>query len=409
MKKEDLINKKKRLLDNLIQKQYLKDKRLARAFLEVPLEEFIPNKYLDALKIYEDIPNLFYYLNQDNYRTISAPHMITIMLQGLSLEAKDDLLILGAKSGYIAALAHQLAPEGKILILEANSDIAKITIKNLNKLNYNNIEVIVKNPLEGHFGPNPWKKILVTGAINQERIFNLLKQLDPNEGVFYAPIGEGDTQIYTQILRINDDYFGKKQLPVRFTPLMTQVELDELELITDFEEITIKEDPKKVDETLSKIDEKIKIKFSSNFIDNPFLELGSKLDPEMEKIFLRKTKILTGKQKKNIIKLKEIKKNIKNLKKEDNVDYCFNCIDNIEEIFDEIQDFEKLFDKQSELILKSLNKIRSLNIVRKELEKGKSSEPRLIEKKIEIINNQIEEINKLEKVIKEQIKKLEIL
>ena len=68
---------------------------------------------------------MFYFLNEDNYRTISAPHMISIMLQGLALEPKDDLLILGAKSGYIAALAHKLAPNGKILILEANSDIAK--------------------------------------------------------------------------------------------------------------------------------------------------------------------------------------------------------------------------------------------------------------------------------------------
>ena len=85
------------LVEHLVKSEYLKDKRLLSAFMEVPLEEFIPEQFRDPLRIYEDTPNLFYYLNRENYRTISAPHMISIMLQGLSLKDDDDLLILGAK------------------------------------------------------------------------------------------------------------------------------------------------------------------------------------------------------------------------------------------------------------------------------------------------------------------------
>ncbi|MFO7797081.1 MAG: hypothetical protein ACQERB_15545, partial [Promethearchaeati archaeon] len=243
----DFNEKKKRLVDSLTSNDLLKDKRLYKAFLEIPLEEFIPKNYQDSLKIYEDIPNLFYYHDPSNYRTISAPHMITIMLQGLSLEKDDDLLILGAKSGYIAALAHRLAPQGEIIILEANSEIAELTEKNLKKLDlHENISVIVKNPLEGMPDLTPWQKILVTGAIKQNRITPLLRQLDIDEGVLYAPIGEGLVQTYTQILRIEDNFYGKKQLQVRFTPLMTQVEIDELELITDidqYEEVDVEINP----------------------------------------------------------------------------------------------------------------------------------------------------------------------
>ena len=166
--KDNFKSKKKHLLDTLILNEILKDKRLIKAFMDVPLEQFIPEKFIKVVRLYEDVPNLFYYdeQNPNNYRTISAPHMISIMLQGLSLTEDDDLLVLGAKSGYIAALAHKLAPKGEIIILEANSEIAKITSENLKRLKLDdNIYIIVKNTLNGIPDLITWQKILVTGAI----------------------------------------------------------------------------------------------------------------------------------------------------------------------------------------------------------------------------------------------------
>ena len=152
MENQRLIRLKIQLLFSLHFNGYLRDIRLFRAFLDVPLKDFIPNEIQDQVRIYDDAPVLFY-LDKENpksLRTISAPHMISIMLQELILNDDDDLLILGAKSGYIAVLAHKLAPKGKIVILEANSKIAKITKENLSNQNLDGeIEVIVKNPLEG--------------------------------------------------------------------------------------------------------------------------------------------------------------------------------------------------------------------------------------------------------------------
>ncbi len=397
MENKDLFEiKKKRLLDSLIRNRYLKDKRLIEAFLEVPLEEFIHRENLgpvpyDPRTFYEDRPNMFYFLNEENYRTISAPHMISIMLQGLALEPKDDLLILGAKSGYIAALAHKLAPQGKILILEANSDIAKITTDNLTRLKYENIEVVVKNPLEGMKERAPWKKILVTGAIKQERIYPLLDQLDPEEGVLYAPIGEDQVQIYTQILRVKNEFFGKKQLHVRFTPLMTQLELDELELITDFDDIEIIDDPDKVDQTLSRIE----IKYSTSLIDD--FELGPK--QSLEELLPMMREIQTSGT--LITDLKEMKKILKTMKRENDIEACFNYVESLEEYFDKIKDTQGSLRTQKPEIRRLINEIRTYNIVRKDLEN--SNAPDLIEKKIEIIKKQIGLIIKLEEIIKKEI------
>ena len=398
--------KKRKLLETLVKHNYLKDMRLFNAFLEVPLEEFIPEEYADPRKIYEDMPNLFYYEKPENYRTISAPHMITIMLQGLSLKEGDDLLILGAKSGYIAALAHKLAPKGEIIILEANSEIAKITDENLRRLKlHDNITVNVKNPLEGMPSLSPWQKILVTGAIKQERIHPLLKQLDPDEGVLYAPIGEEFIQIYTQILRVSEDYFGKKQLQVRFTPLMTQVELDELELITDFEafeELEIIDDPNKVEEMLGKSEEKIRIKYTPSIFDDFDLK-------PIGKFKLRKEEFSVENKEEILSYLENIEEIIKNLKKEDNIASCFDFIDDIESNIDNLRKFKREFDIKLKKIQNFLNHIRTCTIVRKELRKEGLTDSELIDKEIEIINKQLENINQLHETLINEIERIKSL
>jgi len=403
--KESLKHKKKRLLDTLVVNQILKDKRLIKAFMEIPLEKFIPDKikklFLNKVKPYEDQPNLFYYDEQNpkSYRTISAPHMITIMLQGLTLETNDDLLILGAKSGYIAALAHKLAPKGEIVILEANSEIAKITSENLKKLNLdNNITINIKNPLNGMPELSPWQKILVTGAIEQRKIYPLLKQLDKEGGVLFAPIGQEFIQTYTQILRENDEFFGKQQLQVKFSPLITQIEIDELELITDLDEFEISTKPSTQNDSgiWTPLNKKIKIKYNTSILD--------KITPEP----VVKTKPIDIKERKNVLfYLEGIVNNLLNLKKEENIDKCFDVIDKIENAFENLKKYRRDFEIKTKRMQQILNQIRSYNILRKELEKQNLSNSALIEQKIKIINNQIEEINILLGFLTKEMKRIE--
>ena len=407
--KESLKHKKKRLLDTLVVNQILKDKRLIKAFMEIPLEKFIPEKikklFAKLVKPYEDQPNLFYYDEQNpkSYRTISAPHMITLMLQGLALGINDDLLILGAKSGYIAALAHKLAPKGEIVILEANSEIAKITSENLKKLNLNNnITINIKNPLNGMPELSPWQKILVTGAIEQRKIYPLLKQLDKEGGVLFAPIGQEFMQNYTQIFRQNDEFFGKKQLQVKFSPLITQVEIDELELITDLDEFEISN--KIITKTITQNDsgfwtpsnKKIEIKYNTSIID--------KITPER----IVKTKSIDKKLRELVLSyLEDIVNNVLNLKKEDNIDKFFNIVDRIEVLLEKLKKHKRDFEIKIKKMQQILNQIRSYNIIRKELDNQNLTDSRVIEQKIKLINNQIEEINILLSFLTKEMKRIE--
>jgi protein-L-isoaspartate(D-aspartate) O-methyltransferase len=393
--------KKKHLVDSLVLNDILKDKRLIKAFMEVPLESFIPEKFFSIVKLYEDVPNLFYYdeQNPNNYRTISAPHMISIMLQGLSLSDDDDLLILGAKSGYIAALAHKLAPKGEIIILEANSDIAKISSNNLKKLKIDdNISIVVKNPLQGMPELSPWQKILVTGAIEQSRINPLLYQLDENGGVLFAPIGQEFIQTYTQILRQKDEYFGKKQLQVKFSPLITKVELNELELLTNFDEDEISKESNRINNDLTKISHKVNVKYASDILD----EINQETSIKIESIDKQQQELVLN-------YLMSIIQLLKNLKKEENVEKSLNYIENIEIMLEDLKKYKKLFQIKIKRMQNILNHIRSFVIVRKELVKTEMSNSELIDKKIEIINKQLDQINILLEILKEDISQIKTL
>ncbi|MFX0070626.1 MAG: hypothetical protein ACFFAO_05995 [Candidatus Hermodarchaeota archaeon] len=393
---------KLQLLINLINNGYLRDIRLFKAFLDLNLLDFIPRRLIYRARIYDDIPNLFYYdkNNPENLRTISAPHMISIMLQGLVLEENDELLILGAKSGYIAALAQKLSPNGKIVILEANSKIAKITEKNLKKLKYKNIEVIVKNPLEGLVNRSPWQKILVTGAIDQTRIYSLLKQLDPNSGVLFAPIGEDYIQTYTQILRLNNDFYGKKQLQVRFTPLITEVELDELELVMDFEEIEICEENEILDENSKEMEhlkcKNIAIKYTSDILDDVELQPLSKF----ESLNIKLEDLASA-------LLENIYNTLNVLKSENRINYFTNGLDNIESQFKILKTFKKDFKISYNKIEEKLNQIRTYLVIRKELNAKSKSNSKISEEKIEIISKQMKELNALQETIQIDINKIE--
>jgi protein-L-isoaspartate(D-aspartate) O-methyltransferase len=396
--KENLKAKKKQLLDSLIVNDLLKDKRLIKAFMDVPLEKFIPDNLIDVYRLYEDRASLFYLDEQNpkSYRTISAPHMITIMLQGLTLSDDDDLLILGAKSGYIAALAHKLAPKGEIIILEANSEIAKMTSDNLKRLNFdNNITIIVKNPLLGMPELGPWQKILVTGAIEQKKIYPLLNQLDQDDGVLFAPIGQERVQTYTQILRQNNKFYGKKQLDVRFSPLITQVELEELELITDIDEFENQENVHKDPNVLSPISNKITIKYTENILEE--------INPESEKMIYA-----VDKDERDFIisVLKDSVSLAKNLKISGDNDFIIETINTMEGSFENLKKSKKRFELRIKRLQNELNQIRSYSLMRKELEKKDPSSSAVSDQKFKIINNQINEINHFINILEGEISRI---
>ena len=144
------------------------------------------------------------------------------------------------------------------------------------------------------------------------------------------------------------------------------------------------------------LNKKIEIKYNTSILD--------KITPEP----VVKTKPIDMKEReKALFYLEDIVNNLLNLKKEENIDKCFDVIDKIENAFENLKKYKRDFEIKTKRMQQILNQIRSYNILRKELEKQNLADSALMKQKIEIINNQIEEINILLGFLTKEMKRIE--
>ncbi|MHA1336636.1 MAG: protein-L-isoaspartate O-methyltransferase family protein [Promethearchaeota archaeon] len=176
------------LIDKHIKRGYLKDKSYRALITEVPIYKLIDNDD-DLIRYFvKDKPILCYYKDESDFRTVTAPHMVSVFISMLELSEQDEVLILGAKGGFISSIIANIV--NQVYILEEHPKIAEITKKNLNILKIRNAKVINKNPLLGLEDLSPFDKILITGAIKEipNNIFDQLSYY----GILVAPIKISD-------------------------------------------------------------------------------------------------------------------------------------------------------------------------------------------------------------------------
>ena len=162
---------------------YLRDPRIKEILGNLPLERLLNENQLKRF-ILADSPVLFYYKDKKNLRTVSAPHMISMMTSLLELDPLDNVLILGSKGGIIEATISQAVD--KIDIIEQHEEVASITEEAFIKLGLKNLWVQRQNPLFGLPNNAPYSKILITGSIPFIP-YSLIDQLSIN-GILVAPL-----------------------------------------------------------------------------------------------------------------------------------------------------------------------------------------------------------------------------
>ncbi|QEE14817.1 hypothetical protein DSAG12_00634 [Promethearchaeum syntrophicum] len=171
------------LLAKHIKMGYLRDIRIKEILGNLPLERLLTEDQLKRF-ILADSPVLFYYKDKKNIRTVSAPHMISMMTSMMELDSSDNVLILGSKGGIIEATISQAVE--KVTIVEQHDEVASITEEAFIKLGIKNLWVQRQNPLFGLPKNGPYSKILITGAIPFIP-YSLIDQLSIN-GILVAPL-----------------------------------------------------------------------------------------------------------------------------------------------------------------------------------------------------------------------------
>lgn len=196
-------------VDRKLLLQSLRDRgisqRVVDAIGSVRREDFVPQKVRDYA--YRDEP-----LPIGKGQTISAPHMVAIMCDLLSVEPDSHVLEIGTGSGYHAAVLAELATRTTIYTLERFAQLAEEARKHLPA----NVVVVTGDGSLGLPDKAPFDRILVTCSAPDVPP-PLLVQLT-GRGRMVVPLGRGIQKLY--LVRKNGEITKEPHGSVAFVLLI---------------------------------------------------------------------------------------------------------------------------------------------------------------------------------------------
>lgn len=145
-----------KMVDSQLRPNRITDERVIDAFLRVQRELFVPQKLRGVAYIDDDLP-----LGGGRY--LMRPMVVARLLQALAVGPKDNALVVGAATGYEAALLSLLARS--VIALEADANMARIGRSALVDHRIASVSY-VESPLPGgHRTRSPYDVILFAGAV----------------------------------------------------------------------------------------------------------------------------------------------------------------------------------------------------------------------------------------------------
>jgi protein-L-isoaspartate(D-aspartate) O-methyltransferase len=182
----DYVEKRRNMVNRLVYEDVIKSEQVKHAFLNVPRELFVWKGGENSA--YADNPQPLGMTDQ----TISAPHIIAVMLEEMDLKPGMNILEVGAGSGYTAALISEIiAPSkksgrtvGHVTSIELLDELVQFASENLRHANYSDRVTVVSG--DGTLG-YPEKSC--------DAIYDRMQL--KKEGVLLIPVGN----LFEQILR----------------------------------------------------------------------------------------------------------------------------------------------------------------------------------------------------------------
>ncbi len=146
------------LVDRLKRRGYVKTRAVEEALRTVPRNVFVETS--GPGDAYRDAP-----LPIGRGQTISAPHMVAIMLEALDLAPGQKVLEVGTGSGYHAALiGHVVGAEGRVVTLEYETELAERAGTALKDVGATNVQVVQGDGGDGWPHEAPYDRVNVTCA-----------------------------------------------------------------------------------------------------------------------------------------------------------------------------------------------------------------------------------------------------
>ena len=200
---------RRRMVERQIEARGIHNPRVLATMREIPRHHFIPPPYDQAA--YDDNP-----LPIGNGQTISQPYIVALMTELLRPEPSDNILEIGAGSGYQAAILSRLVQ--RLTTIERIPSVTILARNNLKSLGIRNVEVVEGDGTQGYPQNAPYDGIIVTAA-TPEIPQTLTDQL-ADGGRLVAPVGGRDIQELVTLEKHGDLLIPEHHGGVRFVPLI---------------------------------------------------------------------------------------------------------------------------------------------------------------------------------------------
>jgi protein-L-isoaspartate(D-aspartate) O-methyltransferase len=172
---------RQKMVDGQVRTSDVTDTRILDAMLALPRENFVPESkralaYLDLdLNVAEA---------DEQQRFLLKPVLTAKLLQAAALSETDNVLIVGAATGYAAAIAGRLA--GRVTATESDPALSARAASVLAGLGLSNVTVRTAGAAVGDSADAPYDAIVLNGAteIMPDGLFGQLKEGGRLVGVF---------------------------------------------------------------------------------------------------------------------------------------------------------------------------------------------------------------------------------
>jgi protein-L-isoaspartate(D-aspartate) O-methyltransferase len=207
----DYAREREAMVERQLKRRGITEQRILDAFLAVPREAFISEDF--AHLAYGDHP-----LPIEAGQTISQPYIVALMVEAADIRPGDQVLEVGAGSGYAAAVISRIAE--RVVAIERQHDLVEVARERLQRLGYDNIEIVEGDGTKGCRDHAPFDAILAA-ASGSHVPRPLVEQLAPN-GRIVMPVGEpGWVQELVKVTKQQDGILKQESLGgVRFVPLI---------------------------------------------------------------------------------------------------------------------------------------------------------------------------------------------
>jgi protein-L-isoaspartate(D-aspartate) O-methyltransferase len=193
-----------------LRKRGITDNNVLRAMEEVPRDKFVEASFTGAAYADQALPIAC-------GQTISQPYVVAYMTEQLDVRPEHRVLEIGTGSGYQAAILSRVAHE--VISIERFRTLADAARDRMQKLGFDNVEVIVGDGVAGVPEKAPFDRIIVTAAA--ERLPQMLIDQLADDGVMLLPLGPHEgTQHIVKLTKTSTGVAREQLIPVRFVPLL---------------------------------------------------------------------------------------------------------------------------------------------------------------------------------------------